>query len=207
LSARTVERQIPAVTKQITKRVVDRQATTREIPVPAQTQTLTRRVVKTPARVVENGTGASFNAGRISGFVDANSDGRDDRDGLSRTASASADRAGGGSRGIGAGNNANSGGAFGQKMGTISTRVVAEAANVVERRIPAVTKTISRRVVKTPARTQERVIPAKTTTVTRRVVDRPARRVVDRPASTQERVVPAVTKTRLSLRWKHVAVS
>jgi len=91
--ARTVERQIPAVTKQITKRVVDRQATTREIPVPAQTQTLTRRVVKTPARVVENGTGASFNTGRISGFVDANRDGRDDRDGRSRSAAGSADAA------------------------------------------------------------------------------------------------------------------
>ena len=82
--ARTVERQIPAVTKQITKRVVDREATTREIPVPAQTQTITRRVVRTPARVIRPGEAgyaeyAGGAGGRISGFVDSNRDGRDDR--------------------------------------------------------------------------------------------------------------------------------
>ena len=91
--ARTVERPIPAVTKQITKRVVDRESTTREIPIPAQTSTITRRVVKTPARVVDGG--GSFSGGRYSGFVDSNGDGRDDRDGLSASAAASADRAGG----------------------------------------------------------------------------------------------------------------
>jgi len=145
--ARTVERQIPAVTKQITKRVVDNSATTREIAIPAVTDTITRRVVKSAARVMTRGeaqrTGLRGQSlAGYSGFVDANSDGRDDRDGLSRTAAANADRAGGGTRG-GASGNAGSG-RFGQQIGTIAKRVIDEEARVVERRIPAVTKTVQK---------------------------------------------------------------
>ena len=90
--------------------------------------------------------------GKITGFVDSNGDGADDRDGLSADAAAAADR--NGTRGR-MGN-------FGQQIGTYQKSVVSEEARVVERVIPAVTKKVSRRVVKTPARTMEKVIPAVT---------------------------------------------
>ena len=147
--ARTAERTIPAVTRQITRRVVANAASVQEVTNPAQTSTITRRTVRTPARVMTysaaksaglltaaNGWGAN---GTIRGFVDNNSDGSDDRDGLSRSAAAAADRRGNGSRAYGSG--------MGQQMGTVSKRVLAEDAKVVERIIPAVTKQISRRVV------------------------------------------------------------
>ena len=170
--ARTVERQIPAVTKQITRRVVDTEATVREIPIAASTETVTRRTVRQPARFMSYAEARDLNllsraqrlgtegvgGATIRGFVDANSDGADDRDGLSRAGASAADRNG----------DNRSANAYGQRTGTYQSQVVAEPSRVVERVIPAVTKQVSRRVVKTPARAIERVVPAVTEAVSRR---------------------------------------
>jgi len=52
--ARTQERVIPAVTQQIQRRVVKAPASTQERVIPAVTKMETRRVIKTPARTIEN---------------------------------------------------------------------------------------------------------------------------------------------------------
>jgi len=56
--ARTIERAIPAVTKQEKRRVVKTPASTTERVIPAVTQMVTRRRIKTPARTVEQITPA-----------------------------------------------------------------------------------------------------------------------------------------------------
>ena len=74
-------------------------------------------------------------------------------------------------------------------------------ARMVERVIPAVTKTRTRRVVKTPARTQERVIPAITKDVTVQVKNEDGtytevtKTFIIQPASTELVTIPAVYET------------
>ena len=74
-------------------------------------------------------------------------------------------------------------------------------ARIVERAIPAVTKTISRRVVKTPARTVERTVPAVTKQVTARVLmedgshETVTTNIVIQEASTELVTIPATFET------------
>lgn len=51
--ARTVEKAVPAVTKQVSRRVIKTPASTRERIIPAVTKMETRRRIKTPARTIE----------------------------------------------------------------------------------------------------------------------------------------------------------
>ena len=74
-------------------------------------------------------------------------------------------------------------------------------ARIVERAIPAVTKTVSRRVIKTPARTTERTIPAVTQQITARVLTEDGTykdvttTIVVQEASTELVTIPATYQT------------